>query len=97
MSIGKTVMSIFETSKPWLKLVAWASLGYMCWIVSHYIAAHLYVNLCVPATLYGFIASPMMTSLPHCQALRWLIYNGGATINHMWMVIGAYFANVAGK
>jgi hypothetical protein len=29
-----------------------------------------------------------MTMSPHCQALRWVIYNGGYTINMMWFILG---------
>lgn len=40
---------------------------YLLWIFLHYVASHLYVKLCVPNTIIGFIMSPFMTSTPHCQ------------------------------
>ena len=66
---------------------------YMIWIISHYIASHLYVELCVPPTFIGLIVSPFLITTPHCQGLRWVILNGGNTITNMWIVIGACIAN----
>jgi hypothetical protein len=63
---------------------------YVVWIFLHYLSAHAYVCWCVPATIIGFIATPFMIPAPHCQALRWLIYNGGNFISAMWVVIGAW-------
>ena len=63
---------------------------YVGWIVIHFIAAHLYAYLCVPLTWYGFIVSPLMVAAPHCQGLRWIIYNGGSTITNMWLVLGTW-------
>ena len=57
-------------------------------IVSHYMSSHLYTNYCVEASFTGFLLSPLMTMSPHCQALRWVIYNGGYSINMMWFIIG---------
>ena len=57
-------------------------------IISHYMSSHLYTNYCVEASLTGFLLSPLMTMSPHCQALRWVIYNGGYTINMMWFILG---------
>ena len=51
-------------------------------------SSHLYTNYCVEASLTGFLLSPLMTMSPHCQALRWVIYNGGYTINMMWFILG---------
>ena len=53
----------------------------------HFVSAHLYTYLCVPMTLTGFLLSPFMTMSPHCQALRWSIYNGASTINLLWFVV----------
>lgn len=63
---------------------------YLAWILLHYISSHLYVHLCVPATIIGFLASPFMTPLPHCIAFRWVIYNGGKMIEVMWIFIGKW-------
>ena len=63
---------------------------YLIWIVCHYIASHLYVCMCVPFTIMGFILSPFVSPAPHCQALRWTIYNAGATIVNMWILLGAW-------
>jgi hypothetical protein len=66
---------------------------YFAWIALHYSASHLYVKLCVPDTLYGFLMSPFMTSTPHCQGLRWVVTNGVSMINNMWIVLGGWLCS----
>jgi len=63
---------------------------YIAWIVLHYICSHLYIQMCTPSTLYGFITSPIMAPTPHCSAFRWVIYTGGNTISTMWLIIGGW-------
>jgi hypothetical protein len=63
---------------------------YILWIGLHYFSAHLYVKFCVPNSVVGFIMSPFMITTPHCQGLRWIVYNAANIINHMWIVIGAW-------
>ena len=63
---------------------------YILWIFLHYVSAHLYTSYCVPNTLYGIIISPILTTTPHCQGLRWIIYNGGNQINNMWITLGSW-------
>lgn len=63
---------------------------YLLWICLHYFAAHLYVKFCVPNTIIGFMLSPFMVATTHCQALRWIVYNGANVINNMWLLIGAW-------
>jgi hypothetical protein len=48
---------------------------YLMWILLHYAASQLYIKFCVPYNLMGFIVSPFLTSTPHCQGLRWIVYN----------------------
>jgi hypothetical protein len=64
---------------------------YLLWISLHYFSAHLYVKFCVPNTIFGFIMSPFMIMTPHCQGLRWIVYNAANVINNMWILIGAWF------
>jgi hypothetical protein len=66
---------------------------YILWVFLHYIASHLYINFCVPKTLYGFILSPFMIPTPHCQGLRWIVYNGANIINNMWIVLGTWLCS----
>ena len=66
---------------------------YLLWICLHYAASHLYVRLCVPSTLIGFIMSPFMTATPHCQGLRWIVYNAANMINNMWIIFGAWICS----
>lgn len=63
---------------------------YVCYIVCHYLASHLYAEFCVPSTFFGLVQSPFVAVLPHCQALRWIIYNGGNTLSLMWTVLGTW-------
>jgi len=63
---------------------------YIIWIIIHYISSQLYLYLCVPTGLYGFLASPFLSPSLHCQTLRWCIYNGGNTITHMWLTLGSW-------
>lgn len=67
---------------------------YLLWVLLHYIASHLYINCCVPNTIYGFIMSPFMVPAPHCQGLRWIVYNGSNIITNMWVVLGTWFCSV---
>ena len=66
---------------------------YLLWILLHYVASHLYVKFCVPCTLFGFIMSPFMTATPHCQGLRWIVYNAANMINNMWIIFGAWICS----
>jgi hypothetical protein len=42
----------------------------------------------------GFIISPFMTATPHCQGLRWIIFNGANMIHNMWLIVGSWMASV---
>ena len=66
---------------------------YLMWIVLHYCASHLYIHFCVPKTPIGFLLSPFMTATPHCQGLRWIVYNAANVINNMWVVLGAWICS----
>jgi len=67
---------------------------YFLWICLHYFSAHLYVKFCVPNTIVGFMMSPFMISTPHCQGLRWIVYNAANIINNMWILIGAWIYSI---
>lgn len=66
---------------------------YIIWIILHYTASHLYIKLCVPNNMIGFLMSPFMTATPHCQGLRWVIYNAAIMINNMWVLFGAWICS----
>jgi len=59
----------------------------------HYFASHLYTNLCTPNTIIGFLTAPFLTTTPHCQGLRWVVYNGANFINNMWVVFGTWLCS----
>jgi hypothetical protein len=66
---------------------------YLLWIVLHFVASHLYIKWCVPSTIIGFLMSPFMTATPHCQGLRWIVYNAANMINNMWLIFGAWICS----
>jgi hypothetical protein len=66
---------------------------YLVWIALHFFASQFYIELCVPKTIYGFLVSPFLIATPHCQALRWIVYNGANAINNMWIVMGTWFCS----
>jgi len=76
-----------------IKFIIRVSGIYLLWIVLHYIAAHLYVKLCVPTTIIGFLISPFMVSTPHCLGLRWIVYNAANIITNMWVLMGAWICS----
>ena len=80
-----------------IKFIIKVSGVYLLWIFLHFLASYLYTKLCVPTTLLGLIMSPFLTATPHCQGLRWVIYNGANIINNMWIVVGTWLcANIMG-
>ena len=76
-----------------LKFIIRVSGIYLLWICLHYVASHLYIKLCVPNTIVGFLMSPFMTATPHCQGLRWIVYNAANMINNMWLILGAWICS----
>lgn len=67
---------------------------YLLWICLHYFSAHLYIKFCVPNTIFGFLMSPFIISTPHCQGLRWVVYNAAGIINNMWILVGTWIYSI---
>lgn len=84
--INKAINFLYKT----LLLAIKVSGIYLLWICFHYFSAHLYIKFCVPDTVIGFLMSPFMIATPHCQGLRWIVYNAAGIINNMWIVIGTW-------
>ena len=80
-----------------LKFIFSVSGVYLLWICLHYFASHLYVKLCVPNTVIGFLMSPFMTATPHCHGLRWVVYNAAHMINNMWIICGSFICSTIFK
>ena len=75
---------------------------FILWIVLHFIAANLYPMFCAELSIFGFVKSIFVAQTPHCIALRWVIYNGGNSINSMWISLGLWitakiFKNIKNK
>jgi hypothetical protein len=65
---------------------------YIAWIGIHYAASHMYVEFCVPQSVWGFLLSPFLTSTTYCSALRWAIQNGANEIQSMWLLLGTWIS-----
>lgn len=63
---------------------------YVLWILAHFVASHLYVQLCTPLSVFGVLASPFLIASPHCQGLRWVIYEAGSKVGVMWGLIAGW-------
>ena len=63
---------------------------YLFWIFVHYVSSHMYVYFCTPNTFIGFVLSPFIVAAQHCRALRWVMFNGSASIDNMWIVFGTW-------
>ena len=63
---------------------------YLMYIVIHYMTPYLYIQLCVPRTMLGFLLSPMMVTAPHCKAIRWIFTYTSTSIDSMWILIGTW-------
>ena len=87
--IYKFFLFVYKT----IRIIIKVSGVYLLWICLHYIASHLYIKFCVPTTIIGFLMSPFMTATPHCQGLRWIVYNAANMINNMWIVLGAWICS----
>ena len=63
---------------------------YTLYVVVHFVTPYMYVRLCTPWTLMGFLASPLMAPAPHCRALRWTFLHTASNIDTMWLVLGTW-------
>jgi hypothetical protein len=93
ISIYNVCVIVFDYTYKGIKIFINVSGIYLIWIFLHYIASHLYIKLCVPSTFIGFFMSPFMTATPHCQGLRWIVFNAANMINNMWIILGAWICS----
>lgn len=91
--IVERIYNIFAHIQNIFKFIFGVSGIYLAWICLHYFATHLYVKFCVPITVMGFFLSPFMTATPHCQGLRWVVYNAANMINNMWIICGTWICS----
>lgn len=59
------------------------------WFVVHWVVPRIYVPLCVPSGIYGFIQSMFLTDSPHCVALRYMVSISCSNINYAWIALGS--------
>ena len=91
--IGTLRRFIYPTVKP-VAIYAYNATGlYLFWICLHYVAANMYTYYCVPSFFQGFIMSPFLVSAPHCKAIRWVVHNGGNTIDNMWIMLATWICS----
>jgi hypothetical protein len=74
------------------KQVYTISIPYLFWFILHYCSAHLYTSYCVPLSMSGLLWSPLLISSPHCKAFRWVLHNGGNSLDSMWILIGTWLS-----
>ena len=91
--IRKAVTTKYPSLKPYIIYSYNASSLYLFWICLHYIAANMYSFYCVPNSFQGFIMSPFLVSAPHCRAIRWVVHNGGNTIDNMWIMLATWLCS----
>jgi len=75
--------TIFKT----IELIPSTFWVFLVFCVMHYVAPHIYVYVCVPNTLWGFITSPMKASTLECNAIRYFINAGADGIDYFWILI----------
>lgn len=88
--VNNKLQPYMETFIPYVTLTKNICGIYLLWVVVHFVSSHLYIRFCSPSTFTGFLMSPFMAAAPHCQALRWAIYNGGNNIVSMWLILGVW-------
>lgn len=65
------------------------------WVSLHYVIPHIYTRMCVPLTPFGFLESIIISTAPHCEAMRYTLYVSGNNIKYMWITAGAWCISVA--
>lgn len=91
--IRRMVVTVYPSVKPVVIYAYNASGLYLFWICLHYAAANMYTYYCVPSFFQGFIMSPFLVSAPHCKAIRWVVHNGGNTIDNMWIMLATWICS----
>ena len=84
---------LYPVIKPYAMYCYNASGLYLFWICLHYVAANMYTYYCVPTFFQGFFMSPFLVSAPHCRAIRWVVHNGGNTIDNMWVMLATWLCS----
>jgi hypothetical protein len=63
---------------------------YALWIILHFACSHFYAKLCAGNTLLSILMSPFVAPMPHCVAMRWVIFKGAKVIEIMWFLAGKW-------
>lgn len=92
--IRKSWNTSIPVLKPYIISCYNASGLYLFWIFLHYLSANMYTYYCVPTSFQGFIMSPFLVSAPHCRAIRWVVHNGGNTIDSMWTMLATWLCSL---
>lgn len=71
-----------------------AACVFVVWAIIHYISPRMYIYFCAPLTVFGFILSPMASTMPHCKALRWLFMTSSDNINAMLVLFGTWLISI---
>lgn len=63
---------------------------YVLWITLHFVCSHLYAKFCAGNTIISILLSPFVSPMPHCVAMRWVIFKGAKVIEIMWILTGKW-------
>lgn len=63
---------------------------YIFWITLHFISSHLYARFCAGNTIITILMSPLTAPMPHCVAMRWVVFKGAKVIEVMWILAGKW-------
>jgi hypothetical protein len=53
---------------------------YFFWVSLHFAVTKLFYHVCVPTSVLGLLFSPLTAAAPHCQVLRWALYESGINV-----------------
>ena len=53
-------------------------------ITLHWLLIHLYISLCAPRTVYGFITSTVTLGSPLCQFINYIQFELAKHYIHLW-------------
>lgn len=69
---------------------ALVALVYFILIATYFFSVHLYCYFCAPASIWGFLKSPLLIETIECRALKWLFNYSHEYIRTLWVLVSAY-------
>jgi len=66
---------------------------FLLWILTHHLAANLYVLCCTHPSLEGVLMTFFYAPAPHCKGLRWFINTSAFELDSLWLFIGLFITS----